>query len=136
MNDFDKFIPLIDTLKDSLTAPPFFTLCMNALSDESDLFSSAPLDVCFLIMEYVPSAEIRFIAKNTILHTEQFPKFEDNYKENGVISRMKTFGRECTEKLNKFQTDVTEAEQYRISQQDKDKHKWEEVGTIERRGSF
>ena len=115
---------------------------MNALSEESDLFSTAPLDICFLIMEYViPSAEIRFIAKNTILHTEQFPKFQDQYKKNGIISRMKTFGRECTDKLNKFQTDIKEAEQYRISQQDKGKNlnEWQEIESEQnkvRRGSF
>ena len=75
--EFDEFVPLIDALKDAVHSPPFFSLCFKAPAEESDLFRGAPLDVCLLGMEFVlSSAGIAFIASNTLLHSEQFPKFD------------------------------------------------------------
>ena len=47
-------------------------LCIYTLLEESDSFSGAPLDVCFLMMEFVgPSAEIRKLAMITLLDAER-----------------------------------------------------------------
>eukprot|EP01083_Nonionella_stella_P002456 7096_1 len=104
---FDDFLPLIDRLSDSVTSPPFFTLYLKALCQDSDLFSTAPLDICFIIMDFiVPSAQIRMIANQTLLDVNQFPDGMKHPHKKGIIKRMIGFGQNCDTKLNQFVQDI------------------------------
>merc|ERR1719206_627080 len=67
-------------------------------------------------MEFVvPSAQIRFLAKNTLLHSAQLPTFDT--AADGILSRMRGFEGTCDRVLTEFQIAVDEAEQYRKQQQ-------------------
>jgi len=116
-HDFDKFIPLIDTLRDAITSPTFYSLCLKALTEESDLFRSAPIDICLLIMEFVvASSEVSFFAKNAISNPQYLPKYEV-LTERGVFGRMRQFGSSCDSQLGSFVSEMKEIERNRALEQ-------------------
>jgi len=99
---FEDAIPSIEKLSLAIREPPFFTLAMKALSEESDLLRDAPLELCFLIMEYVVDvSNISDFCKSTVLHPSHLPIF-DATKFGTLVSQISTFGNSTKELAIEF----------------------------------
>ena len=109
-SDLDYFLPLIDELKDSIRSPPFYTLCLKALTEESDLFRNAPMELALLVMEYVvPSEEIQKLAAITLLDPDNFPKYTSR-TEKDIIYRMTRFDSTAENAIESFENMVHDSE--------------------------
>ena len=91
------FVPLIDALKDNGAFPALFSLCVHTMSEESELFRSAPMPL--LAHHGLGADEIhRLVAANDIL------------------SRMIDFDCSCERVLGEFQVEMEKVEKFRGQQ--------------------
>ncbi|ETO10955.1 hypothetical protein RFI_26421, partial [Reticulomyxa filosa] len=88
---FEDIIVFIRKLSSAIREPPFFTLAIKALSEES-MFSEAPLSLCFLVMEFVTDvSNVAELCSTMLLHESKLPVF-DPLRPPKLIKEILSFG--------------------------------------------
>jgi len=113
---FEDAIAPIKKLSAAIREPPFFTLAMKALTEESEMFRHAPLDVCFLIMEFVvDTGDIVESCKSMLLNDSKLPIFS-TASFHSLISEISRFGYSTKQLASEFVGHVEVVERARVQE--------------------
>ncbi|ETO09701.1 hypothetical protein RFI_27676 [Reticulomyxa filosa] len=131
---FEDAITSIKKLSSAIREPPFFTLAMKALTEESELFRQAPLEVCFLVMEFVvDSGDVNATCRDLLLQDAKLPQF-NAFTYGKLINVISSYGYQSNSLTSDFtnQLDMTEKarrkewnEQIRQRKKEKEKNQKE-----------
>jgi len=99
---FEDAVASINTLSNAIREPPFFTLAMKAITEESDLFCEAPLEICFLIMEFVVDiSDVADFCKTTLLNDSKLPGFHPSNFDK-LVRQISNFGSSTEVQMGEF----------------------------------
>ncbi|ETO12249.1 hypothetical protein RFI_25129, partial [Reticulomyxa filosa] len=112
---FEDVIPFIEQLSDAIRDPPFFTTAVRTLSDET-MFHDAPLELCFLVMEFVTDVEnVAEFFESAVLSDSKLPLFTSTQYDS-LMSKISRFGVSTRRDLEEFVKMLDDAEKLRMKQ--------------------
>jgi len=115
---FEDTIPFIETLSNAIREPPFYTVAIKALSEET-MFRDAPMELCLLVMGFVTNVgNSADFFRSTVLFDSNLPSFDPTSFDK-LVSEVSEFG-DCTkEALTDFATTLETTEKDRQIEEDK-----------------